>query len=107
LFFVDCEWGDELVEAVEGGVDEVVFEVGGGDVFLDVSLETESFLILFGWWGEFDGIGFVEVVDEGACGPSVGVLVSVCGFSGACGNRSVFFSDQVKLSETALAILGW
>ena len=79
-----------------------MFVVVGGDVFLDVGLEAESFLILFGWWGEFDGIGFVEVVDEGACGPSVGVLASVCGFSGACGNRSVFFSDQVKLSELLL-----
>ena len=77
MFFVDCESGDELVEAVVGGVDEVVFEVGGGDVFLDVRLETESFVRFFGWWGDVDGGGFVEVVDECARGPSVGVIVAV------------------------------
>ena len=77
LFFVDCEWGDEFVHSVEGGVDDVVFEVVGGDVFLDVGLETKSFVSLWRWRGEFNGIGLAEVVDECARGPAVGVFVAV------------------------------
>jgi hypothetical protein len=77
LFFVYCESVEEFVEAVVSGVYEVVLEVGGGDVLLDVRLETESFVSLFGWGRDFDGGGFFEVVDECARCPSVGVIVAV------------------------------